>query len=265
METATTLAVNGTTVAPAAIAREMMLHPDAPDPAAAARRTLAIRELLLQRAGELGLLENALPRERVAFAGRSDEDAVIAQLLDREVATPEPTADECRRYYDAHPERFTSGELVETRHILFALTPGTPVLALRERAEETLAELRAHPAQFAERARELSNCPSGENGGSLGQFGRGEMVPEFDRAIFGTTATGVLPVLVATRYGFHVVDVARRIEGRALPFEAVSGSVASYLAAQVEAKALRQYIEVLAGRADITGADLAGAATPLVQ
>jgi peptidyl-prolyl cis-trans isomerase C len=265
METDTMLAVNGTAVAPDAIAREMMLHPDAPDPAAAACRTLAIRELLLQRAGELGMLENGLPRERVTFAGRSDEDAVIAELLDREVRTPMPTADECRRYYDAHPERFTSGELVEARHILFALTPGTPVLALRTRAEEALAELRAQPARFAERARELSNCPSGENGGSLGQFGRGEMVPEFDRALFDTTATGVLPVLAATRYGFHVVEVARRIAGRQLPFEAVSESVAQYLAAQVEAKALRQYVEVLAGRADITGADLAGAATPLVQ
>jgi peptidyl-prolyl cis-trans isomerase C len=216
MEADMTLAVNGTAVAPDAIAREMMLHPDAPDPVAAARHTLAIRELLLQRAGELGLLEDGLPRERVAFAGRGDEDAVIAQLLDREVKTPEPTTDECRRYYDAHAERFTSGELVEARHILFALTPGTPVLALREKAESVLAGLRAQPADFAQRARELSNCPSGENGGSLGQFGRGEMVPEFDRAIFGTTATGVLPVLVATRYGFHVVDVARRIEGRQL-------------------------------------------------
>lgn len=261
----TALTVNGVTVPSEAIARECSLHADAPDPDAAARRTLAIRELVLQRAGDLGLLENGLPRAVVTFAGRAEEDDVIAQVLDAEVRTPEPSVEECRRYYDTHPERFTSGDLVEARHILFAITPGTPVLALRQRAEQVLAELKAAPAEFADRARELSNCPSGQHGGNLGQFGRGEMVPEFDRAIFGTRATGVLPTLVATRYGFHVVAVERRIPGRQLPFEAVSAKVAEYLAARVEARALRQYVEVLAGLAEIRGADLAGAATPLVQ
>ena len=109
------LIVNGATIPADAIAREMSLHADAPDPEAAARRTLAIRELMLQRAGELGLLENNLPRECVTFAGRDDEDEVIAQVLEAEVQTPHPSADECRRYYDTQPERFSSGDLVEAR------------------------------------------------------------------------------------------------------------------------------------------------------
>jgi peptidyl-prolyl cis-trans isomerase C len=259
------LRVNGTTIPPEAIARERALHGEAPDPEAAARRTLAIRELVLQRAGELGLLEGGLPRARVAFASRDGEDAVIAQVLDAEVATPVPSVDECRRYYDARPGRFTSGELVEARHILFAITPGTPVMALRERAEALLAEIRAAPQRFADRARELSNCPSGQRGGNLGQFGRGEMVPEFERAVFASSATGVLPALVATRYGFHIVAVERRIPGQQVPFAAAAARIGQYLAAEVEARALRQYVEVLAGRADIDGADLRGAATPLVQ
>lgn len=261
----TALTVNGVAVSFEAIARERSLHDGAPDPEDAARRTLAVRELLLQRAGDLGLLENALPRAQVTFAGRDKEDEIIAQVLDAEVKTPRPSADECRRYYDTHPERFTSGDLVEARHILFAITPGTPVMALRERAEQVLAELKATPNEFAERARELSNCPSGQHGGNLGQFGRGEMVPEFDRAIFGTPATGVLPTLVATRYGFHIVAVERRIPGKQLPFDAAADRVAEYLAARVEARALKQYVEVLAGRATIVGADLEGAPTPLVQ
>ena len=259
------LTVNDVTVPADAIARERALHADTPDADSAARRTLAVRELLLQRAGDLGLLENALPRARVTFAGRAEEDRIIALVLDAEVTTPQPSAEECRRYYDMHPERFSSGELVEARHILFAITPGTPVIALRERAEQCLAELRAAPGDFGQRARELSNCPSGQHGGNLGQFGRGEMVPEFDRAIFETRATGVLPTLVSTRYGFHVVAVERRIPGAQLPFEAVTAKIAEHLAARVEARALKQYVEVLAGRATIAGADLAGAATPLVQ
>jgi len=257
--------VNGATIPADAIAREMALHADAPDPEAAARRTLAIRELLLQRAGELGFLENGLPRERVTFAGRAQEDELIGNVLEREVTTPKPSVDECRRYYETHPERFTSGDIVEARHILFAILPGTPVMALREHAERVLAEVRAAPEDFAARARDLSNCPSGQHGGNLGQFGRGEMVPEFDKAVFGTQATGVLPTLVATRYGFHIIAVQRRIPGQRLPFDAAADRVAEYLAARVEERALKQYIEVLAGRADIDGADLNAAASPLVQ
>ena len=259
------LSINGVDIDDAAIAREAPLYADASDPDAAARRSLAVRELMLQRAGELGMLEAGAARDRVTFASRDDEDAVIAALIDAEVRVPAPTESECRRYLEAHAEEFTSGELVEARHILFAVTPRTPVQALRAKAERTLAELAAQPERFAERARELSNCPSGAQGGSLGQFGRGAMVPEFDRDVFGKTAIGVLPQLVTTRYGFHVVEVVRRIPGHALPFELASGRIAEALTAKTEARALSQYVRVLAGRASITGVDLGAAASPLVQ
>lgn len=257
--------VNNTVLDDDAIRAEARLHAGAPDPESAARRSLAVRELLLQRAGALGLLESGAAREAVAFASRDAEDDVIARLLDAEVATPKATPDECRRHFDAHPERYHSGDLVEARHILFAVTPGTPVSLLRAKAEETLTELRAHPEQFAQRAAELSNCPSGAQGGNLGQFGRGQMVPEFDAAVFGAQATGVLPQLATTRYGFHVIAVDHRIAGRALPFEQVEGAIAAALEAQVTARALRQYVELLAGQAKLEGVDLAGADSPLVQ
>jgi len=259
------LSVNGVAIDEDALAREAALFAGASDVDAAGRRWLAVRELMLQRAGEVGMLEGGASRERVAFASRADEDAVIDALIEAEVRAPTPTESECRRYFDAHPERFTSGELLEARHILFAVTPGTPVLALRALAERTLAELRSEPAGFAERAREFSNCPSGAQGGNLGQFGRGQMVPEFDKAVFGSSAIGVLPQLVATRYGFHVVEVVHRTPGRALPFEHVQESIAASLAAASEARALAQYVKVLAGRARIAGVELEAAATPLVQ
>jgi peptidyl-prolyl cis-trans isomerase C len=259
------LRVNATVIDDAALRAEAAQLADAPDPDAAARRALAVRELLLQRAGELGLLEGGAPRAAVTFASRDAEDRVIAALLDAEVVTPAATPDECRRHYDANPERFTSGDLVEARHILFAVTPGTPVALLRDKAEATANELRAHPERFVVRAKELSNCPSGAQGGALGQFGRGQMVPEFDEAVFGTEATGVLPQLVTTRYGFHVVCVDHRVPGRPLPFEAVERAIASGLQMQVTARALRQYVALVAGSADVEGVDLAGAASPLVQ
>jgi peptidyl-prolyl cis-trans isomerase C len=259
------LSVNGATIPPDAIARELILHDDAADPEAAARRTLAVRELLLQRARDIGMLDGVPPAGHATFDERERQDAVIGRLLEREVSLPQPSIDECRRFYEMHPERYTSGDRVEARHILFAITPATPVMALRDCAERVLAEVGAAPESFGARARELSNCPSGEHGGQLGQFGRGEMVPEFDQAVFGTQAVGVLPTLVASRHGFHIVAVDRRMPGRQLPFALVADRVADYLAARVEERALKQYVEMLAGRADIVGADLAGSAGPLVQ
>lgn len=259
------LSINGTTFDEGAVAREAALFGDSPNPDAAARRALAVRELLLQRAVEIGLLEAESPGRRAVLASRDGEDAVIAAVIDADVQAPRATEDECRRHFDAHPERFTAGELIEARHILFAVTPGTPVAALRAEAERTLSEILAARADFAAQARELSNCPSGAQGGNLGQFGRGQMVPEMDSALFGKPDVGVLPHLVRTRFGFHAVEVVRRIAGRPLSFEHVRSQIADYLSARAEQRALAQYVQVLAGRASIAGVELTAAGSPLVQ
>jgi len=247
------LRVNGRAIPAEAIAREAARHDGDEDPEGAARRALAVRELLLERAGEAGLLEGGRPRSDVAFASRDAEDDVIGTLLDREVSPGEPDDAECRAFYDANPDRFTSGDLVEASHILFAVTSRTPVAALRAQAEKTLQAVLRDPSGFASTARELSNCPSGAQGGSLGQFGRGGMVPEFDRAVFDTQATGVLPSLVATRHGFHVVHVERRIAGQVLPYETVQARIARHLGERRQERALRAYVRDLAARAELSG------------
>jgi peptidyl-prolyl cis-trans isomerase C len=181
------------------------------------------------------------------------------------VPTPEPGDDECRRYYDAHPAEFTSGELAFARHILFQVTPGAPVPAIRAKAELTLAELAQDLSRFEPLARELSNCPSGQQGGNLGQLGRGETVPEFEQALFNGAYTGLYPQLVKTRFGFHVLAVDRREPGRRVPFAASREGIARRLRERVLQKALQQYIHVLAGQAEVRGVDLGAAATPLVR
>jgi peptidyl-prolyl cis-trans isomerase C len=218
----------------------------------------AARELLRQRAAGGGLLD---PDET--------DEAVIAdaieELLSREVSTPEPTEDEMQRYYEGHATEFRSGDLVNVRHILFQVTAAVNVPQIRARAEETLNILLKQPERFADLARELSNCPSGENGGILGQLGRGDTVPEFEKVLFSPGRTGVSRDLVKTRFGFHIIAIDQRIPGKALPFELVRDQIAARLEAVVEARALRQYISVLAGGAVLEGVDLGATATPLVQ
>ncbi len=218
----------------------------------------AARELLKQRAIAVGILDAASPE-----VGTIEQ--AIEELLAREVVTPTPTDEECRRYYDAHPREFESGDLVHARHILFQVTPSVSIPKVCARAEQTLNELLRDPERFAAFAAEMSNCPSGQHGGNLGQIGRGEMAPEFEKATFRLGPTGLLRELVKTRHGFHIVAIDQRIPGTRLPFEMVRDEIAERLRAMVEERALRQYVSVLAGKADIQGADLNGAETSLVQ
>ena len=218
----------------------------------------AVRELLRQRAIAVGLLPPDIDSDEAI-------SAAIEHLLADEVIVPSPTDAECRRYYEGHLQEFQSGDLVYARHILFQVTPTVSVPEIRARAERTLSELLAQPDRFATLASELSNCPSGQQGGNLGQIGRGDTVSEFERALFRLGASGILPELVKTRHGFHIVAVDASIPGKTLPFEAVEERIAARLRAAVEERALRQYVSILAGRAEISGADVAGAKTPLVQ
>jgi peptidyl-prolyl cis-trans isomerase C len=220
----------------------------------------AARELLRQRAVEVGLLGPLTMEDQEGTV-----DAAIETLLAREVVTPSPSDEECRRYYEGHRREFQSGDLVHARHILFQITPQVNVPQMRARAEQTLNELLAAPGRFEALARELSNCPSGQQGGNLGQIGRGDTVPEFEKAVFKFGASGILRDIIKTRYGFHIVAVDQSIPGKPLPFEVVREQIAERLRTRVEEKAIRQYVSVLAARAEITVVDLDAANSPLVQ
>jgi peptidyl-prolyl cis-trans isomerase C len=217
----------------------------------------AVRELLRQRAVTVGLLAGDAAGDQV--------EAAVEALLDREVTTPTPTDAECRRYYDQHPEEFESGDLVHVRHILFQVTPRVNVPEMRARAEQALNELLREPERFAAMARELSNCSSGQHDGNLGQIGRGDTVPEFEKAVFGLRPPGLLPELVKTRYGFHIVTIDQQIPGSKLPYDLVRDQIGERLRTAVEQKALRQYVSMLAGQAEVVGVDLDGSTSPLLQ
>jgi peptidyl-prolyl cis-trans isomerase C len=158
---------------------------------------------------------------------------------------------------------------VRVRHILFAVTPGVDVAALRKQAEPIFLDVRCHDGQagdrFADAARKWSNCPSGEHGGELGWLGSADCAPEFARELFGRAEVGVLPRLVHSRFGLHVVEVLEREPGVAQPFESVRGAVAMALRQHAYVTALRQYLRLLAGQAQVEGVGLEASETPLVQ
>jgi peptidyl-prolyl cis-trans isomerase C len=231
-------------------------------------RSRASVELLRQAAIDAGLLGADDP---APVGGAISEAAATAieSLLDQSVIRPEADEATCQRFHAANAARYAVGERVHLRHVLFAVTPGIDIDILRKRAETCLIDLRARVRgeadRFVEAAAQLSNCPSGREGGALGWLTAAECAPEFGREIFGHSEVGVLPRLVRSRFGFHVVEVLAREPGTIPPYEAVQAAVRQTLERQAYATALRQYLQLLAGSARIEGVELASAATPLVQ
>jgi peptidyl-prolyl cis-trans isomerase C len=231
-------------------------------------RQRACTELLRQAAQAAGLLS----KDDTATADGVISDAAsaaIEALLEQNLALPEPSEEDCQRYYTAHQGRYRRGERVRVRHILFAVTPGVDVVALRKQAEPVFLDVRCHDGQavdrFAEAARQWSNCPSGAQGGDLGWLVAEDCAPEFARELFGRIEIGVLPRLVHSRFGLHVVEVLEREAGVAQTFESVRGAVANALRQQAFVTALKQYLQLLAGQAVVEGVELDAADTPLVQ
>jgi peptidyl-prolyl cis-trans isomerase C len=238
------------------------------DLSAGALRQRACTELLRQAAQSAGLLD-ASDQPSVDGVISAAASSAIEALLDQALQLPEPSEDACRRHYAAHLAEFRTGERVRARHILFAVTPGVDVAALRKQAEPIFLDVRCDDGRgadrFAEAARKWSNCPSGAEGGDLGWLSAGDCAPEFARELFGHVEVGVLPRLVHSRFGLHVVQVLEREPGVAQPFDAVRAAVANSLRQRAFVTALRQYLRLLAGQAVAEGVDLEAADTPLVQ
>jgi len=228
-------------------------------------RQRACTELLRQRAQALGLLGADDPAPREGAISEAAGQAIEA-LLARELAGPELDEAACRRHYDAHARQFAEGERLKVRHILFAVTPGVDVSRLRERAEGQLIQVRASDrTAFDEAARTLSNCPSGAEGGQLGWLTAADCAPEFARELFGRTEIGVLPQLLHSRFGLHIVAIDAREPGRLPAFEQIREAVALRMRQLHEISALRQYLQALAFEARLRGVDLQQPQSPLVQ
>jgi peptidyl-prolyl cis-trans isomerase C len=248
--------VNHREIPDGVIDAEVQYHPAASLAEARKEAALAlvIRELLLQEA------------DRLEVKG-SDETEVISALLAREVRVPKADEAACRTYYERNRALFTSPVLYEASHILLAAAPENTVVRAEahDRAAALIAELTKHPERFAELARSHSQCDSAAQGGALGQVTSGETAPEFETFLAALEPGQLCPVPVPTRYGYHVLRLDAREPGRPLPFEAVRAQIGRFLDDSARRSAVRQYLQVLAGRAEIEGIALAGAQSPLVQ
>ena len=124
-----------------------------------------------------------------------------------------------KKYYEENADKFVSGESVNASHIL---------VDSEELANEILAKINAGEISFEDAAREHSSCPSKQNGGNLGDFTRGQMVPEFDTAVFAMQV-GEISAPVKTQFGYHLIKLISKKESSTTPFEEVKDELSGAL------------------------------------
>jgi len=201
-------------------------------------------------------------REQIAV------DTKIRKLYEKVTAEVKaPEAAEVKKYFDEHPEEFEQKAAVAASHILIStqgITDPTQLAAKEKIAKELREEIVAKKGEnFAEMATLHSDCPSKAQGGDLGEFEKGQMVPEFETAAF-TQEVGAIGECVKTQFGYHIIKVGSKKEAKKLAFAEVEKDLVETLTDQRKSEKMGSYVKDLREKAKIiqTGAPAAPGGTP---
>jgi len=152
----------------------------------------------------------------------------IESAVDKEVKI---APEDVRAYYDKNPDQFKQPEMVRASHILIRCAPDATDEVKKEKRTQidSVRALVKGGEKFADVAKKFSEDPgSGANGGDLGFFGRGQMVPEFDAAAFSLKTNEVSDV-ITTQFGYHVLMVTGHKPAQTVPFDQVKDDLAKFL------------------------------------
>ncbi len=188
------------------------------------------------------------------FVGELRRQLLIESLIQTEVYDNVTVSEEMmRNFYDDNPQYFDIPEQVSARHIILTtqgITDENALAAKREELEEIRQEI-LDGADFEEVARERSEGPSASDGGNLGSFGRGQMVPEFEEAAFALEP-GEISEVVETQFGYHIVQVTEKTPGRTESYDEAEENIRTFLTEQEQNVAVQHYLSDLRREAEIT-------------
>ena len=187
-----------------------------------------------------------LDAKRNLLEGEADFRRELARLKDNLLvnyaadkvisAVKEPSDDEALKYYEQNKDKFAAGETVDASHIL---------VDTEARAQEILKDITDGNISFEDAARKHSSCPSGQAGGALGSFGRGQMVPEFENAAFAMSKGEISSEPVKTQFGYHLIKLNSKSEASTAPFDEVKASIKKMLHTEKQKKALESKLNQL--------------------
>jgi len=183
----------------------------------------------------------------------AQRNIVIDNLLQKEVFSKITVSEaEAKKFYDENPDKFKMPERTRASHILISADQKATAeekKKAREKAEAARTRVAAGE-DFAAVAKSESNCPSAAKGGDLGYFGKGQMVPEFEKAA-AALKLGELSSVVETPFGYHVIKVTERKPAETIKFSEVKGRIEEYLKSQKAQKPMADYVAGLRKEAKV--------------
>lgn len=194
---------------------------------------LVKKEMLFQEARKKGYENNAEYKKKV---DEFKKITLIGLLLEKEIEDKVKVTDaDVKEYYEAHKGDLTANGQIRASHIL---------VKTEEEAKKVLDQIKKG-ADFAKLAREKSiDKGSAANGGDLGFFSRGQMVPEFENAV-SKLKEGEIGGPVKTRFGYHIIKVTGRKAGQVVEFDKVKDLLSQRVMAEKQKELFDSYIDGL--------------------
>ena len=218
-------------------------------PVTAADVDAEVQRVVMQVGGEENF-KKALEAQgitEIAFRKELEKGAKVNKLVEQACAgVPDPTEDEVAQFFEAHKAEFVTPPQVLCQHILVKGTSSEAFEKIRAIRERIVKD----GADFAEEAKKNSDCPSGQSGGSLGWFGRGMMVPEFDKVAF-EMKKGEVSDIVTTQFGYHIIYKADEKGGGAQTLVDVHDQVKDLLRHEARGRAMDAFVAELRANAKV--------------
>jgi peptidyl-prolyl cis-trans isomerase C len=194
---------------------------------------LVKKEVLYQEAKKKGLENSAEYKKKLEDFKKL---TLISLLLQQEIEEKaKPSEKEVKDYYEAHKAELTSNSQIRASHIL---------VKSEDEAKKILEQIKKG-ADFAKLAREKSiDTGSAQNGGDLGFFSKGQMVPEFEKAAI-SLKKGEVSGPVKTQYGYHIIKVTDKKEGKILEFDKIKEALTQKVTAEKQKELFDSYMNNL--------------------
>lgn len=163
----------------------------------------------------------------------SVKDELLTQFaVSKAIERANVTEAEIKAFFDENPAQFMCQETVSASHIL---------VADEAQASELMNKIQSGEISFEDCAREHSSCPSGQNGGNLGEFGHGQMVAEFDEACF-SMEVGELRGPVKTQFGYHIIRLDGKKEAVPMKLAEARDAIKEHLLAEKRRQAYQSKV-----------------------
>ena len=170
-----------------------------------------------------------------------ERDLLTQMTINKVLSDVTVTDADAETFYNEHAEEFKTPETVSSKHIL---------VDSEEKAKEIKEKISNGEMSFEEAAGQFSTCPSGQQGGDLGEFGRGMMVPEFEDAAFALELN-IVSEPVKTQFGYHLIKTEAKNEASVAKFEDVKEQIIGNLMQQAQQNKYAQLMKELEAKYEV--------------